>query len=420
MREPGSLSHRRKLAVRLLAIVGFVWSLEVCEGIWVRRQTYAAAARRLGVAYDTRLPFEVVRELRQRGLDAIPVFNRPWSTNIHHPEDGVFALGGWANKLTVLCNENGYYAMYESDLYGFNNPPDAWRGGRPDVVLLGDSFVQGSCVWPDQTIAARLREASLQTLNLGYGGNGPLGMLATLMEYAALLRPHIVLWCYYEGNDIADLNTEKQYPYLRNMAFLKSEGRQDLRLWRAEVDQLYSLRATGGVLSARQEFVKVHGPEAISWIDWIMYRRLHGWLKEDSLGLFAIQCLKLSHLRTRVATVLRLFDATRQSQEVLDEELFRHVLAATKEVISSWDGQMYVVYLPEWRRYRLMGRPNRYRDHMLQLLRSLEIPVIDIDEAFRAHGDPLNLFPFRLQGHYNEQGYRVVAQAILERIAVRH
>ena len=44
-------------------------------------------------------------------------------------------------------------------------------------------------------------------LNLGYAGNGPLIEYATLREY---LEPNVknILWIYYEGNDIANLNRE--------------------------------------------------------------------------------------------------------------------------------------------------------------------------------------------------------------------
>ena len=35
-------------------------------------------------------------------------------------------LSGVSNRKTILCNENGYYAIYQSDRYGFNNPDQEW------------------------------------------------------------------------------------------------------------------------------------------------------------------------------------------------------------------------------------------------------------------------------------------------------
>ena len=38
----------------------------------------------------------------------------------------IFPLSGLSNVETILCNESGYFALYESDRYGFNNPDEEW------------------------------------------------------------------------------------------------------------------------------------------------------------------------------------------------------------------------------------------------------------------------------------------------------
>ena len=54
---------------------------------------------------------------------------------------------------------------------------------------------------------------------------------------------------------------------------------------------------------------------------------------------------------------------------------------------------------------------------VLNVVKKLQISIIDINmELFSKHNDPLNLFPFRTHGHYNEEGYELVAKKILERI----
>ena len=71
------------------------------------------------------------------------------------------------------------------------------------------------------------------------------------------------------------------------------------------------------------------------------------------------------------------------------------------------------MYLPEWTRYtRYTSRGKTKRDDVLELVRRLEIPIIDIDPVFRAHGDPLSLFPFRASGHYTVAGHRLVADEV--------
>jgi lysophospholipase L1-like esterase len=47
----------------------------------------------------------------------------------------------------------------------------------------------------------------------------------------------------------------------------------------------------------------------------------------------------------------------------------------------------------------------------------LGIPVIDIHkEVFENHPDPLDLFPLRSSGHFNAEGYKEVANAIVDEV----
>jgi hypothetical protein len=62
-----------------------------------------------------------------------------------------------------------------------------------------------------------------------------------------------------------------------------------------------------------------------------------------------------------------------------------------------------------------MGKTKR--SDVLALATSLGIPMIDIDPAFQAHGDPLSLFPFRGVGHYTETGHRLVAEEVLRSLS---
>jgi hypothetical protein len=77
---------------------------------------------------------------------------------------------------------------------------------------------------------------------------------------------------------------------------------------------------------------------------------------------------------------------------------------------------LYFVYLPSWERY---ARPNLLEEDRREILRvveDLEIPVIDIHQAFQAHPDVLSLFPFRRSGHYNIEGNAVLADAVLKQL----
>ena len=105
-------------------------------------------------------------------------------------------------------------------------------------------------------------------------------------------------------------------------------------------------------------------------------------------------------------------EASFESDE-LQIRLFREILQNARAFTHTWNGMLYFVYLPAWQRYASPQSASDHRDAVLALVRGLNIPIIDINEAFQAHGDPLRLFPFRQLGHYNDEGHRLVAETVL-------
>jgi hypothetical protein len=147
-----------------------------------KKKEAAKLTKKFGVEIDTRGGFEVIADLRKRGIDAVPIITpgnhlfveQPDGSiksaiNIHGSE--VIPLGGISNKVTVLCNENGDYVVYESDEHGFHNPRGTWKSSRIDIAALGDSFAHGYCVRPDRNFVALIRQRYPATLNVGKAGN---------------------------------------------------------------------------------------------------------------------------------------------------------------------------------------------------------------------------------------------------------
>jgi hypothetical protein len=385
-----------------------LWGGELALAWLQHANSREARARRAGVSFDPRTPAQVVLDLRGQGMDAVPAINRPWSASFAGPTpETVFPLGGVPNRLTILCNESGAYARYQSDAHGFNNPPELWDGGPVSVAILGDSFIQGSCVGPEESLAAGVRRAFPRTLNLGYGGNGPLGMLATLIEYAQPVRPAQVIWSFYEGNDLDDLEQELAYPYLRSLAALPTAGRQHLIDRQEQVARDYAPRVT---TEAIERAMVAARPAARGGLSDEALRARFG---ERSPWVAAHQSMKLSALRQLFRTAAAGFTRPRV-QVFAHEAVFRQVLAEARDTAASWGGRLSVLYMPEWQRYRPFGRPNNaHRDTVLRIAADLGIPVIDLDTAFRASGAPHRYFPLGLPGHYTAEGYQLAAREIV-------
>ena len=276
-------------------------------------------AQQSGVRFDTRTTWQVLMDLRKEGIEAYPPFyaffvNR--AARLQRKE--IYPLAGVSNKLTILCNESGEWSLYESDEHGFNNPAGIYENRALDMVLIGDSFTHGACVKPGEDIGGQLRQRNRQLLNLGNLANGPLTELATLKEYGAPLRPRIVLWFYYEENDLVGLSREKESTFL--LQYLDSDFSQGLLKRQLEVDK----------------FVLNH-------------------IKKQENG----EAYRNSR-RYKVKNIATLYDLRQELISIINSSLpsqppplplLREILSEAKDEVNSWDGQLYFVYLPAWNRY---------------------------------------------------------------------
>ena len=176
--------------------------------------------------FDARSRLEVILDMRAHGVNAYPdvfpmVLFAPASSETiqsvlvsNHEE--FLPVAGMATTTTVFCNESGEYVVYESDEHGFHNPRGMWDSKPVEILALGDSYTHGVCVPSDKGFVAVLRSQHPRTMNLGVNSHGPLTSLSTLKEYGPILKPKLVLWFYYEGNDLRDLDGwEKNSPLLR-------------------------------------------------------------------------------------------------------------------------------------------------------------------------------------------------------------
>ena len=420
-------SHRINSALILLSTGASIYAGETIMTIWFSLPSVRAEiaqtervnrAKQLGVDFDTRSQLEVAAALRQKGIQAYPTSDP--RVFLEKQADGSFKstltigtevlpLGWISNRVSILCNESGEYVLYESDEHGFHNPKGLWNTGRIEIVALGDSYVHGYCVPSDKNFVDVIRQQYPATLNLGMAGHGPLYMLATLKEYAHRVRPKVVLWFHYEGNDLKDLWSERNTPLL--MRYLEANFMQGLSNHQADIDRALmtyvdEVRDTSRMSRRLAEIIQGLGDPRD------LLRRTE-------------EIIKLSQLRQRLGLIYdrggsslpREYQSTPRAE--IELELFGKVLLQAKEYVQAWGGTLYFIYLPHWHRYAKPQLADTRRDRVLQTARALGVQVIDIHEVFKAHDDPLALFPFRLHSHYNETGHRLVADAVLRSVFVR-
>jgi len=393
-----------------------------------QREVIAKSASEAGVAFDDRSRLEVVHDLRNQHVDAVPsIFARAFfqeqkggtaKSSISAKGGELLPLAGISDKVVVLCNESGQYVTYRSDKHGFNNPQNVWDERPVEIVALGDSAVQGYCV--EDNFVNIVRKQHPATLNLGIEGNGPLIMLATLKEYASAVKPKIILWFYYEGNDLPDLTTERKSPLL--LRYL-SDFSQNLISRQDEID-----RALINYVEAieRKSNLGLKLEETWNLLGNAVHVRDVRQLRNSTAGV-----IRLSQVRQRLGLVYGIENQSRRginpgtfvpSPERIawmrsQTDLSYEILSEAKRSVEEWGGKLYFVFLPQYYRYASGFIETPERDAMLNVVKEVGLPVIDIGEGFQSQTDPLSLFPFRRVGHYNDEGNRVVAEEVLRSIS---
>jgi hypothetical protein len=381
-----------------------------------RKDKGANFVRRYGLSIDIRDRHEVIADLRKQGIEAVPQVllpvrlekqpdNRKWSTNTRGVE--IMPLGGIANKTTVACNQSGQYLTYETDEHGFHNPKGIWQSRHIDIAAVGNSFTLGYCVPSDKNFVTLIRGRYPATLNLGMPGKGPVQVLATIKEYALLLKPKLVLWFYAEGSSLLELQYEKQSRIL--MGYLRGDFSQGLLGRQSDIDQAFTSeidRQTALELTSEARTQEKRGKRVDQLLEFIKLGQLRRKLGVN-YGETRPEPEELSELEL--------------SQLEVDLNLLRNILSEAKVQVEAWGGKLYFVYLPSWARYaQRTGIEVKARTRTLSLVSTLGIPMIDATAAFQAQRDPLSLFPFRGPGHYNQEGHRVVAETVLNVISQRH
>ena len=344
--------------------------------------------------FDNRSIYQVVEEFKKDSINVVPrvapmTFLSTNGVIGVNTFSALIPLGGISQKKTILCNETGKYVFYDSDKHGFNNSNNVWNNSDKGWVLVGDSFTHGACVEPAHNIAGRLNnQLDNKVVNLGYSGNGPILNLASLIEYANTIKPEKVFWFYCEGNDLTDLEKELESSLI--VQYLQDGFSQGLIKKQVKIDKALISHVELGQFLNQEKKIK----------------KKQNFLKTGVNDIKRI--LRLYNIREKLN--LRSYFST------VPEE-FQSVIERAKSVVSSWGGELYFVYLPTYLRYSSLVENHdayNHKSEIAKIVKDANIPVIDMhEEVFAKHDDPLSLFPFRLNGHYTPEGYKLISNSVL-------
>ena len=323
---------------------------------------------------------------------SVGLINKNFSDNLNKD---IFIFSGIPNKITYHCSETKDYfepnQIYKSDRYGFNNPDYVYNEKEIEIVLIGDSFVHGSCVNQDKGFAGNLRNLYKKKgiISIGWRGAGPLKELGMLTEYGIKLRPKNILWVYFEGNDYIELVREKKYKILEN--YLNLNFSQNLFERQDEIESIL----------IKQINENINKRFKLDWHD------------ENVILSYLIHRAKLWNIRWNFFYRKNYTP----NKNDFDFEKFKKVLSVAKFKAEKNGSNFIFVYQPE--KFRYLKKNINHENHLnkskiIDIVNSLSIPIIDIHEIFIKETNPLDLWV----AHTNEEGYKKASEYIFEKMRI--
>lgn len=184
--------------------------------------------------------------------DEVPIYYRAPTV---HAGEGIFRRPGpasWRGKVLSAymlmhgTNEGPYSnerpVVAEYDALGFRNPTDLTNW---EVVVTGDSFVEsGYLPYEDLFTTVAAKRLGLRIKNLGVSATGPISQTFYVRNYGKAESTKDAVLCFFEGNDLKDLNRE-----LRSTASFRATGQPWKR--RKQVSLLKALHARYSQLRGR-------------------------------------------------------------------------------------------------------------------------------------------------------------------------
>ena len=349
--------------------------------------------------YDTRSISQLYSDYIKQGIDISPSISPTYSmTKLN---DDFLYLSGISNIKTILCNESGEYAYFDSDKYGFNNKNQIYDSKKVDSVLLGDSFTLGACVDTKDNLASQISLITKdKLLNLGYKGNGPLTSMVTMIEYLENINFYNLFYIYFEGNDLWDLKHELKN--LKLITYLQEENFfQNVKKYNAEKDKNL-------IKLVKKDFSSLELSTKQIVLKYIKLTNIRNTIKK---GINIFLPKKEVDIECKQCEFMASTDDAEKKFLIneLDKILEKMYAFAEKK-----NAKFYIVYLPEIGRYKNdnieIENFNNISD--VKKLFSKYENFIDISSYLDQEKNPLKYYPFEREWHFNEEGYKKVSEII--------
>ena len=312
-------------------------------------------------------------------------------------------------RLYGIATDRQYQVEVRYDALGFRNEK---THSQADLVLIGDSFAEAALVTNSSSLAPVVaQQTGRRTVNFGVSGYGPQQELVVLRRYALPLQPEIVVWLFFEGNDLRDA---KRYEQLDGYGVF---GRSDwLSRWGKDVGNGSTFRTRSLVWNA----VSLFGLAT------------HRTSTQDSDRAIARSCTVATPDAVEGKRIY--FAYGMDPLEGIDPraiKIVRQSLRSADSLVSDSGARMLLAFVPtKYRVYHSLCRsagdvvagwsPHELPAVLGEVAASLNQAFLDLTPGLTAAASRGELVYFQDDGHWNSAGIRVAAGEIARQIRALH
>jgi SGNH hydrolase-like domain, acetyltransferase AlgX len=304
------------------------------------------------------------------------------------------------------------YGNYSLDQEGFANVGAI----RPvDVVVLGDSYIEFHLDAHDGFGERLAKVSELTVANLAVGGYGPFQYLELLKRYGIKREPKYALFCFFEGNDLLDVQRYLEWQRGGEYAYVGEISKPFLQRYLLALRESAQFATKTSSLTIQTAFAgRDHWPNGVH-PDVAVLR-----LEDESHKIFFAyksdrrppDKIRNSPEWRALTAVLQEFKAVATANGIVPVVVFIPTAAHIYAGFSTAESGV------NWLRIRdeqTRARAN-VEESMIRLTGELGLRLIDLVPAFdvAASGGKLLYYPF--DTHWNSAGRQVAAEVVGEAI----
>jgi len=317
----------------------------------------------------------------------------------HHSVKMFFSRGNLGDSLCLPPRHADPFEL-KYDKNGFRNDQDLTNA---EIAVVGDSYVESQMIPGSMLATTRLAGIMLTTVaNLGQSGYGPQQELAVLKRYALPLRPKYVVWVFYEGNDLLDVQE-----YAGMVSLLSSRLNSMGIVW----DRSFTKNSLSWLTHAVQECVpppKIPAVPATLVDDQGREQRVY--VKGRSSSSSPTK-QDLDALKTSVAAI-------EEAHQLLQEQGTRLIVVLAPTAFRVYHDVARFEHgggntTPPW---VLDDLPDRLRKMIFEI--APDIGYLDLTSALKAAAKEHKLVFLSDDTHWSSEGHRVVAETLAEALKV--